>query len=133
MRVLRTYPPHFNQLSKVFPIKGKPGIIYAYGNTLYNPSGVALSPWIIAHEETHGQRQGDMGVGAWWDRYMFEALFRTQEEVLAHRVEWLTAKVMLPPKGAERYLKTMVDRLSGPLYGLGMSKNNAEYLIRSKQ
>jgi hypothetical protein len=113
MKVIRAYPPNFSELAKVFPIKGKPGILYAWGDRLYNPSGVKVTPWILAHEETHGSQQMHFGLDEWWWNYINKADFRRIEEVLAHRYEWLAYSGPDP----DAYLDMMSKRLSSPLYG----------------
>jgi hypothetical protein len=113
MKVLKGYPPNFAALAKVFPIKGKPGILYAWGDKLWNPSGVAVTPWIMAHEMVHGDRQLGMGLEQWWQRYIDSAVFRYDEEILAHQAEW---NAYTGPDAA-RYLDLISARLASPLYG----------------
>lgn len=130
MKVIKAFPPNFVQLSKHFPIKGKPGILYAYGDVLYNPSGVKVTPWIMAHEEVHGMRQQDegMSLGEWWDSYINYDDFRLKEELLAHRAEWQTYK-SVHDWSSGYYLDTISTRLSSPLYGSLLSFEEAKRRI----
>lgn len=128
-KVVKAFPPNWNELAKVFPIKGRPGIIYAYGPRIYNPSGVALNPWILAHEEEHCKRQNEIGVCSWWQRYADSVRFRLAEEVIAHKVEWQTVQDAMPYKDASRYLEQMITRLSSPLYGSMVDVSDARFLI----
>lgn len=134
-KVIKAFPPNFTSLTKAFPqIKGRAGqgIIFAYGDRIYNPSGRPLGQHILAHENEHCQRQNAQGVGSWWDAYMVNPQFRLAEEVLAHRIEWDTyQKYVTRLADQEDYLKTMVERLSGPLYGYLVTKAEAFNLITS--
>jgi hypothetical protein len=131
MRVLRAFPPNFTHIAKVFPfIRGKQGILYAYGDTLYNPSGVPVTPWIAAHEAIHMARQKAQGVTDWWGSYLTNPTFRLDEEVLAHRAEWATFKLTKYSDNQKaRYLTQMAERLSSPLYGGLVLEHEAMALI----
>lgn len=123
MKIIKAFPPNWSKLKRAFPITGRQGIIYAWGDTIYNPSGGVLPPWIVRHEEVHGERQRNYGcdgaacacnpVTEWWDRYVADARFRLSEEILAHRVEW--QQYSGPYR--DHYLGHMAERLSGSLYG----------------
>lgn len=115
MKPIRAYPPNWTRIAAVFPVKGKQGIIYAYGDRLYNPSGVALTPWIIAHELVHGTRQGK-DAAVWWDRYLTDKDFRLEEELLAHIAEY-KEYLKHHDDAKYNYLDTIARRLSSPLYG----------------
>lgn len=133
MKIIKAYPPNFSLLSKHFPIKGKPGILYAWGDVLYNPSGVKVTPWVMAHEEVHGMRQLPMGLDNWWKWYIGDSPFRLAEELLAHRAEWQSFKTehVFDP-GVFRilnYLNTISTRLSSPLYGSLLSFEEAKRRI----
>lgn len=128
MKIIKAFPPNFAELSLAFPIKGVPGILYAWGDTIYNPSGIKVPHQLVAHEEVHGKRQQDhwhsANVGAvdiWWGRYILDPAFRLAEEILAHRAEWRAYE----GPDAEMYLERMAERLSSPLYGYLISRFDA--------
>lgn len=129
--MIKAFPPNFSAIANVFPVKGKQGILYAYGHTLYNPSGVPVSPWIAAHEAIHMARQEAQGVEAWWRAYLHQPAFRLDEEALAHRAEWLSFSKEGPQnlKDQARYLDAMSTRLSSPLYGSLVRKGLATGII----
>ena len=130
MKILRAYPPNFKAISEVFPVMGRPGILYAWGDKLYNPSGVKLTPWIEAHEQTHMDRQTD--AEAWWAEYLIYPTFRLQEEILAHQYEWgMFHSFYTSPTYLEKYLDMMAKRLSSPLYGNLISYEEAKREITS--
>lgn len=131
-KIIRAYPPNFPWLRKVFPISGRPGIVYAYGERIYNPSGGPLSPWVRDHEEVHCKRQLVHGVGAWWDAYSTNKAFRLEEEILAHQAEWDTYTAQhLKETEQNNYLWHMATRLSSPLYGSMCSFSEAMEYIRA--
>lgn len=118
MRIVRAFPPNFKRLIEHFPIQGKPGILYAFGDVLYNPSGVKIPKWVMRHEEVHGKQQNIDGVADWWDRYILNPAFRLDEELLAHRAEWQSYQGYFKAKHARNtYLHKIAVRLSSPLYG----------------
>jgi hypothetical protein len=123
MKIIKAFPPNWNELAKHFPIKGKRGIVYAYGDTLYNPSGIIIPPWIIKHEYVHMERQQDEGMNPvnWWDEYIQYLDFRLKEEILAHQAEW---QAYSGPY-RDHYLGSMAERLSGPLYDYMIDYNSA--------
>lgn len=120
-------PPIFDELLKVFPEAGEPGVIFSWGDKIYNPSGYPIPPQLMAHEAVHGERQigaidadGDIDgfVRGWWASYMKEPHFRLQEEILAHRVEYKEyCKLTKDREQRVRYLHRMCIRLAGVLYG----------------
>lgn len=137
-KIVKAYPPNYNDLSKVFPIKGKRGIIYAYGERIYNPSGVVIHPWVLSHETVHCTRQlatdsdlyPEEGLELWWYKYMTETQFRLDEEVLAHQAEWESIKQShMSQRDKDRYLIMMAERLSSPLYGSMVTYIQASDLI----
>ena len=117
MKVVRDRPPNFDRIATVFPVHKYPGAIYAYGDTIYNPSGNSLSAALHAHEEVHSERQGG-DPEAWWERYLVEPAFRLAEEIPAHRAEWEAFCKMGFGRGERRrYLAIIAGRLASPLYG----------------
>lgn len=135
MKVIRAYPPNFSQIAAAFPVKGVPGIIYAYGDRIYAPGSKGdLPSWILAHEEVHGRQQKyickDIGCIAqyWWFRYITEPQFRLEQEIPAHRAEWdsyRNASHHVTDEIGMRYLDRIAARLSSPLYGNLISKERA--------
>src|SRR4051812_45831680 len=87
--IIISVPPNFEELAVVFPqVKVMVGVIYSWGNKIYNPDDVPISAWLKAHENVHGQRQLKMGVLEWWTKYLQDIDFRFGEEVPAHHTEF---------------------------------------------
>jgi len=131
MKIVRGYPPNFKQIAAAFPdAKGK-GVIFTYGDTVYNPTGPSLSRGLQAHEAVHVERQlaFEGGAAAWWTNYIAEPHFRFTEEFQAHLAEfkaWRPNRIAGSRAGA---LHQIALRLSGPLYGRVMDYGSASRLI----
>ena len=127
MRIVKEYPPMINEIDAAFNVRGK-SIIYAWGNTIFNPAGFDISPSLIAHEEVHGRRQrGD--VRGWWLKYINDPAFRLEEEIHAHRAEYQhIAKDGNRPQ-RRRGLKLIAMRLSSKLYGRMLTLKEAKEIL----
>ena len=125
MAFITSRPPNYADIVKVFPGASSMDVIFAYAPDIYIPSGRPLPPSLIAHEGVHVERQLEMGVEAWWARYLVDVQFRYNEELLAHRAEY---RVII--EGASRQvrrsaLKMVAKRLTLPLYGSLVSLQKA--------
>ena len=132
MQIVIARPPNFEEVLAVFPLAKNPGVIFTYGQTIYNPSGTHISAQLKAHEAVHAQRQGtnEEEIRAWWKRYLTEPMFRLEEELLAHRAEYRAFKGWTKDRNAvARELDTIAKRLSGPLYGGLMSYAQARRML----
>lgn len=123
-KTLYLFPPNYHDINRAFDVRGKP-IIFAYGDTIYNPSRIKLPPQLIAHEAVHQARQGNNPRG-WWERYIAEPAFRLDEEIPAHIAEY---KVMADRADCEIYLFRIAGRLASPLYGSLISAERARAVI----
>lgn len=117
MKIIKTRPPNFNEIIKVFPMAAGRGVIFAYGDTIYAPF-IEVTPELIAHENVHGHRQLKMGVEEWWKRYLEDIPFRYEEELPAHRAEF---RHLCSMSGNEKWRRMHLDmvamKLAAPLYG----------------
>lgn len=120
-------PPNAAAIEIVFPgvCSGARPIFFCYGDVIYNPSGTVIPPSLIAHEMIHSLQQGERGVGDWWSEYLFSIAFRYQQELEAHRVEFEHYRANNNRAFSRRYLKSVAERLSGPLYGNIGTKRSA--------
>ena len=120
MKIEIAKPPNYEDILKVFPLADGYGIIFAWGDTIFNPHGVEISPPLMAHERTHGRRQlGD--VEHWWHTYLTDPEFRYAEELAAHAAEFR----VLEPRDRNARAQLAVNtarRLIAPLYNYGVSK-----------
>ena len=116
--IVKGFPPNHAEIIKVFPAARRPGIIFAYGDKIYVPSGNELSHHLKVHEAVHCIRQKELGVEFWWDKYLTDWRFRYHEELMAHRAEYLSMIRGNPNRNMKRTaLKIVAQRLASPLYG----------------
>lgn len=131
MKIVRAFPPNYDEICRHFDIRGRNTIIFAYGDTLYNPGGGTIDECLMKHEETHERQQAAMGVKEWWAKYLIDAQFRLSQEVEAYRNQYAhSLKVMARP-GRRFLLKTISKDLSGPMYGNIVTQEQAEALIKN--
>lgn len=117
MNIVNSAPPNYKDIVSVFPAAAKPGVIFTYGDTIYNPSGGPISDPLMAHEGIHCGRQGTE-VKKWWSKYLVDPEFRLAEELPAHRAEYRAFKTICSDRNAiNSYLIEVANRLSSPLYG----------------
>lgn len=133
MRVVEALPPLFDDIAARFDVRGKP-ILFAVGDTIYNPEGVAVSEELMAHEHVHGVRQGDDPL-TWWRAYLASPSFRLQEELAAHVAEFASlcrqhAHAWPNRRNMRRALADHVGaKLAAPLYGSLVSRDRAKRMI----
>lgn len=123
-------PPNFDAILNAFPDAGKPGVIFAYGEHIFSPSGESyVGPALQAHEQTHLVRQQEEGADRWWDQYLTDAEFRYREEVYAHAAEYIQQAPYAVDRNARaRLLHSTARRLIAPLYNYQPPRTLSEAL-----
>lgn len=118
MKIEATRPPNFDQIVAAFPDAVNGGVIFAYGDTIYNPSGNQLPACLIAHETDHLQRQEGLGPEKWWSYYISDVVFRYDMELTAHVQEYVAQVAeILPDRNYQALiLLRTARRLIAPLY-----------------
>lgn len=123
------FPPNFDFIRAHFPLAGK-RTVFSYGDKIYVPSGIKLSPAIHAHELVHCGRQLELGLAIWWEKYVTDVHFRYWEELLAHRAEYQHLIKDAPGRPWRRKaLSEIARKLSHPLYGPMVTFNQAKKAI----
>lgn len=132
MKILEQFPPNYEEIRKSLGDVEKSRPIFAFGETLYNPFKIAITPDIEAHEEAHMKRQGRMPE-IWWQKYLFDKEFRLEEEVIGYGTQYAFLKRMphMNSKLLEWFREKMGQALSGPLYKLDISYGEAMSKIRN--
>jgi len=126
-------PPNYQAILSAFPAVSKGGVIFAYGDTIYNPSHVKVTEALNIHEQVHSQQQGG-DPEAWWDRYLGDASFRLQMELPAHLAEWLVTRKTAPNRALRRAALGMIaGKLSSPIYRYTLTKRQAAKLLESAE
>lgn len=131
MKVVRDFPPLFDEINAAFNVRGK-DVIFAWGDTIYNPRGIDIHPSLIDHEATHGQRQG-IDIAGWWRRYIDDDHFRLIEEAAGHRAEYLWWMTHGNRKEKRAALKKTAARLAAPLYGGLVTQTQAKVVIKESE
>src|SRR5216684_1545019 len=119
--IVRAYPPNYAGITRRFPsVRGRQGVLYAWGDRIYNPSGGMVPPWLVVHELTHLRQQTDYDQPSiWWGLYMDDAQFRFEQELEAHKQELVAYATQEPNLWRrEQYLDRVAARLASPLYDL---------------
>ena len=120
MQIVKNFPPNHVQICDAIPAARRPGVVFAYGDTIYVPNGKDISHHLKVHEAVHGIRQKEIGVEFWWDKYLNDMRFRYHEELMAHRAEYLSMICGQANRNQRRAaLKTVAQRLASPLYNCG--------------
>jgi len=127
-------PPNLAEIAKVFPIvstRFQRGIIFCYGDTIYNPCGRPIPKELLAHEATHSMQQADHGLKRWWRDYLASEPMRLEWELEAHQIEYESYFSQGYGRAfRRRYLAMEAERLSGSLYGRLLKKDEAKRLIK---
>ena len=111
-------PPNFDAIVAVFPKAADGNVLFAYGEDIYNPSGVKIPKFLLEHEYKHCARQFMIGADEWWRQYLTDQEFRYDEELLAHAVEYVVQAPALRDRNARaKLLHVTAQRLVAPLYG----------------
>jgi hypothetical protein len=130
LKIVVSKPPNWDELNAVFNLEAKRGLLFTYGDTVFNPDGVAISPAIMAHEEVHKDQQGN-DIEGWWQRYIVDINFRLNQELEAHRREWKVYKQMVKDRNyRSAYLSYISSRLASSLYGNVVTSKDAKQLIK---
>ncbi len=125
------YPPNYAAVLAVFPGAAKPGVIFTYGDVVYNPSNIELIPSLAAHEHVHMEQQEKRGPELWWEWYLADKGFRLEQELPAHQAEYEQWCIDNSTRVERRLgLKFMAQRLSGPLYCNMVSFEVAKRMIK---
>lgn len=130
MKIVEEYPPNYNEIFQVFPNLEEHRPIFAYGDTIYNPFKVKVTPDLEVHESTHTKQQGN-SPEIWWTKYLFDKHFRLEQEIEAYgeQLRFIQGKV-----GGKLYdwvKQKMAEALSGELYGNLLTYGEAESKIRN--
>lgn len=128
MKIKVERPPMFEQISRTFPQALRPNVLFCWGDTIYNPSGIEIPDYLIAHETVHRGQQGDDPID-WWQHYLFDEGFRFDQELPAHIKEYQQFCVGQPRPTRRIYLRVVAERLSGPLYNNMLSFSIARAAI----
>jgi hypothetical protein len=110
-------PPNFDRILAAFPEAAGAGVIFAYGDKIYNPGGKVIPAALMQHEYVHCDRQSEyVKPDLWWDYYITDPAFRYAEELLAHVAEFKAQVAGLDGNYRAKLLTSTAARLIAPLY-----------------
>jgi len=131
MKILEQNPPNIDDIKRIFPHYKNHKPVFSYGNTIYNPFKIKLTPDLERHEQVHSERQGEYPE-VWWYRYLTDKEFRLEEELVAYGEQLKFAKNNgVRGKLYDWAKENMAQALSGELYGNLISYGEAESKIRN--
>lgn len=124
------FPPNYDKIEAVFPsCKGR--AIFAYGETIFNPFNLKLTPDLVEHEEVHSLRQGDNPEG-WWEKYLTDRDFRLEEELVAYAVQINWMAQFITPIELRRYKTAIAITVASSLYKLDITPTQARNQLRRR-
>lgn len=131
-KIVIAKPPNYDQIVAVFPaVATFTGVIYSWGDLIYNPDNTQVDPWLRAHERVHADKQKLMGIEPWWDQYLRDTDFRLAEEIRAHHTEFKQYCIRVGGvRLRERQLQSIAERLCGPLYNGMLTPLEARRAVR---
>ena len=110
-------PPVWDDVMDAFPAaRNKRGLLFAYGDTIYNPHLVNVSPSLEAHETIHIWQQINVHPREWWDTYIRSDKFRWECEQFAHLAEWVVESRQGNRHDRRASLHMVAAKLSADLY-----------------
>ena len=129
--IVADYPPNYRTIIEILGDVSTHNPIFAYGNKIYNPFNVDVTPDLIAHERKHMEQQGNNPEG-WWIRYLYDGDFRLSQEIEGYGEQYKFAREH-GVRGAilDWALDHMARSLSSELYGGIISHNEARSKIRN--
>lgn len=135
MKIVNEKPPIYDQLVAYGFGFDPGGTVFTYGDTLYNPAGIAIPDHLLVHEEVHAGQQGHSEKVAkdWWGRYVVDPYFRIDQESEAYAKQYAFICVKVKDRNQRHgVLWNLASMLGGPMYGLVISHDAAMKMIREK-
>lgn len=129
MKIVNQLPPNIDAIRRRFQLDGFPTVVFTYGDTLYNPTGLEIPPDLMAHEETHAKQQSILGVEQWWALYLENDSFRLSQEVEAYKEQYQYTLGRYNRDSRRQVLSHIIRNLSSGLYGKIINKQTAKELI----
>jgi len=113
MKIVKGFPPNIEDIRKKFTLRS--GVIFSYGEKIYNPDNIVISPELMTHEKTHSRQQAG-NPEAWWDKYVKDDSFRLKQELEAYGNQYKSFKSK-NRTAAFMYGRGLAEDLSSDLYG----------------
>lgn len=124
-------PPIWEEANKAFQLRE--GVVFTYGDTLYNPEAIQIPRDLMIHEETHAKQQeyNETVAKIWWMKYIEDPEFRLSQELEAYRAQYKYICSIIKDRNArDRNLRTIAKILASPMYGSIISESEALKKLR---
>lgn len=128
MQIVTTFPPNISTIRQY--LTPPPDAVFAFGDTIYNPTGKEVPRDVLIHELVHMRQMQEWLPDVWWQMYLMDSEFRKQIEVEAFSAQYFWVKERVPNRVAKLCLNDLADNLCAPWYNLKISHSQAETLIR---
>jgi hypothetical protein len=132
MKIVIDYPPNYDEIAKTFGIRGQTGIVFTYGDNLYNPENGFIPDHLMTHEETHQIQQNKMGADKWWSQYLVDPEFRLQQELEAYQAQYEVLVTDYDRAYRREALNQISKDLASNIYGHIVTKEEAKILIKGE-
>lgn len=129
-KIVKDKPPIWEAAKKAFDFDER-YTIFSWGDIIYNPGGIDVDEFLIAHEGTHQRQQEAIGgPHPWWMRYIGDAVFRCEMEAQAYAVQYnLFCKKNKDREVRSRYLGGLAHDLASGMYKLTIPQADARAAI----
>src|SRR3990167_5584225 len=122
MRIVKGYPPNYSEIQRY--LNPPKDAVFAYGETLYNPSGKEIPQDVMVHEEVHARQMQGWLPDSWWMKYLLDSAFRQEAEVAAFFAQYRFVKDRVPAKVAKLCLLDLARNFN-VLYNLQINQHQA--------
>ena len=124
-------PPFINEVNEIFRLPE--GVIFTFGDIIFNPSHAPIDGALMKHEELHSQQQG-ADPQRWWKRYLKDKDFRLSQEAAAYQIQYRELKKIVKDRNKlHTYLIILSKDLSGEMYGNAMTFQEAYEAITRQE
>ena len=135
IKIIKELPPVWDKVIAAGMNPNPETVIFAYGDTIYNPGDILIPDYIMEHEEMHLRQQGYTEAGAieWWDRYLVDPHFCIREEAEAYAAQYdFMCRTTKDRNQRFNIMRQLAHMLSGEMYGSVVSVDFALTAIREK-
>ena len=134
LKIKEEYPPNIDKIRNELATDAD--TLFCYFPYLYAPflKNREIPKDLLIHEEVHAERQEEYtSPEIWWYRYLYDQEFRLEEELEAYTAQYSWVKKLVNAKAAKQCLEEVSEHLASNLYNLGITKYQAETLIRKHE
>lgn len=133
MKVVDEYPPNYKEICQAISgVQSKEGVVFTYGDTIYNPYNGEIQDHLDVHETVHKSQQMQIGVEEWWNKYLESSEFRLKQEISAYRAQYKFVYKHYGWQAASKFLPEIARDLSGEMYGNILTYEQARNEITRK-